>query len=178
MARLGFGRYAFPALVVVLLVAAEIAVAGGPSDGPAVVRYLFPLFWTLPLLLHRRAPEVAVMAVMGALAIEAHLAQPATESITALPCVMLAFWIAGTIESESRSVVVALAAFALGVVVVAQNPGPFGVGDAVFLAIAAGAPFAAGTAVRARDRHAAEVERARDADTRVAVAEERTRIAR
>ena len=153
----------FPALVVVLLVAAEIAVVGGSSEGSTAVLYLFPLLWTLPLLLYRRAPEVAVLAVMGALAVEAHLAQPATESITALPSVMLAYWIAGTIDSRSRSVVVAMVAFALGIVVVAQNPGPFGASDAVFLAIAAGAPFTAGSALRERDRRAEEVEREREA---------------
>src|SRR4051812_40430050 len=49
-----------------------------------------------------------------------------------------------------------MAAFALGVVVVAENPGAFGVSDAVFLAIAAGGPFAAGTTVRARERRARE----------------------
>src|SRR3954462_13666529 len=38
--------------------------------------------------------------------------------------------------------------------------------------------FAAGSAVRARDRRAAEVQRERESDTRAAVAEERTRIAR
>jgi signal transduction histidine kinase len=177
--------HGFQTLVVVLLVAAEIAVVGGSSDGPAAVRYLFPVLWTLPLLLYRRAPEVAVLTVLGSVTVEAFLAQPATESITTLLPVMLAYWIAGTIENEFRSVTVALVGVVLGVVVVAQNPGALGAGDAVFLAIAAGAPYAVGVAMRARDRRERELarraealERERDSEARAAVAEERTRIAR
>src|SRR5262249_11956824 len=154
------------------------AVIGGSGEGPAAVRYLFPLLWTLPLLLHRRAPEVAVLTVLGATAVEAFLAQPATTSITLLPPVMVAFLIAGTIEGHARSVGLCVAGFGLGIVLVARDPGAFGAGDAVFLAIAGGAPYAAGVAMRARDRRERELVRARDADARAAVAEERTRIAR
>ena len=71
MIPVGLRRHAFTALVLILLVAAEIAVAGGSSEGSAAVRYLFPLLWTLPLLLYRRAPEVAVLTVLGSLAVEA-----------------------------------------------------------------------------------------------------------
>jgi signal transduction histidine kinase len=178
-------RYGFAALVIVLAVAAEVAAVYGTNEGSAAARYVLPLAWTLPLLLYRRAPEVAVLAVTGALALESYLDQPATESITALPAVVLAFWIAGTIDNEARSVAVGLVAFAFGVLVVAQNPGPFTASDAVFLAIAGGTPFAAGTVMRAREREAreldrrtAQLERERQQEARAAVAEERTRIAR
>jgi signal transduction histidine kinase len=177
--------HAFPLLVVALLVVAEIAVVGESDEGSAAVRYLFPLLWTLPLLLYRRAPETAVVIVLGSLAVEAFLAQPATASITVLPPVMLAFWIAGTIESETRSLAIGLGGFVLGFVVVAKDPGAVGAGDAVFLAIAFGAPYVAGRAMRSRDRRAHELtrradelERERDAEARAAVAQERTRIAR
>ena len=115
-------RHAFTALVLFLFVVAEIAVAGGSSEGSAAVLYLFPLLWTLPLLLYRRAPEVAVLTVIGSIALEAYLAQDGTESIAVLPVVLIAFWVAGTIESEARSIAVGLVAFVLGVIVVAKDP--------------------------------------------------------
>jgi signal transduction histidine kinase len=177
--------HSFQAFVVVLAVVAEIAAVADSSDGHTVVRLVFPLLWTLPLLLYRRAPAVAALAVLGSLALESFLAQSATDSVTALPSVMLAYWVAGTIENELRSVAVALAGFVFGVVVVARDPAGFDAGDAVFIAIAAGAPYAVGVAMRARDRReralrvrTEHLEREREAEARAAVAEERTRIAR
>src|SRR5262245_37832641 len=185
MRSTGHHRYVFPALVLVLLVAAEIAVVNGPTEGSAAARYLFPFLWTLPLLLYRRAPELAVLTVLGALAVESYLAQASTESNTVLPSVMLAYWVAGTIVSELRSVVVALVGVGLATVVVSNNPGAIGASEIVFLAIAAGAPYAVGVAMRGRDRRmrelarrAEELELRREADARAAVSEERTRIAR
>jgi len=146
---------------------------------------LFPLAWTLPFLAYRRAPAFAVLTVLGVLVIESYVAQSATESITVLPVVMLAFWIAGTVDDEATSVAVGSVAFGLSVVVVAQNPGPFRTADAVFLAIACGAPFVAGTSVRAHDhrarelsRQADDLRRGRESDAKAAIVAERTRIAR
>src|SRR3954452_12548465 len=181
MRNAGVRQWAFPLLVGVLLVSAEIAVIHASVDDAVAARYLLPCAWTLPLLLRDRVPAVAVLTVMSALLVESYVAQSATESITALPAVMLAFWIAGTIDDETQSIAVGMVAFGLAVVVVARNPGAFQTGDAVFLAIAAGAPFAAGTTVRARERRTREVtrradelERAREAEARAAVDAERT----
>jgi signal transduction histidine kinase len=171
-------RNAFPALVVALFVAAEIAVVTGTDEGSAAVRYLFAALWTLPLLLYRRAPGVAVLVPMGAAALEAFLAQQATDSIVLLPAVVLAFWIAGTIEDEARSIVVGLAAFVCGVVIVAKDPGAFDAGDAVFIAVASAAPYAVGVAWRTRDRRERALAAGAATEARAAVAEERTRIAR
>src|SRR4051812_49290579 len=119
----------FAVLIAVLLVIAEIAVANGSTEGPAAVRYLFPLLWTVPLLAYRRAPELAVLVVLGSITLEAYLAQPSTESDTVLASVVLAFWIAGRIENELRSAVVGLVGSGLAVLTVAQNPGSLGAGD-------------------------------------------------
>ena len=177
--------HSFQAFVVVLAVVAEVAAVADSSDGHTAVRLLFPLLWTLPLLLYRRAPAVAALTVLGSLALESFLALSATDSVTALPSVMLAYWVAGTIENELHSVAVALAGFVFGVVVVARDPAGFDAGDAVFIAIAAGAPYAVGVAMRERDRReralrvrTEHLEREREAEARAAVAEERTRIAR
>ena len=181
----GVHRYGFEVLVVGLFVVAEIAVAGGAPEGSAAVVYGFPALWTLPLLLRRRWPGLAVVTVLGSLALEAQLAQPATESIAVLPPVMLAFWVAGTIDDRARALAVGVAGGVLAIVVVATNPGPFRLADALFLAVFTAAPFAAGMALRARERGAAELEaraaaaeRERDDRERAAVAEERSRIAR
>jgi signal transduction histidine kinase len=178
-------QHGFAALVVVLLVVAEITVAAGSTEGPAAVRYLFPLLWTVPLLFYRRAPAVIVLVVLGAITVEAYLAQPSTEADIVLLPVVLAFWIAGRIDNEMRSIVIGLVGSGLAVLTVAQNPGPVTGSDVVFLAIAAGAPYAVGVSMRAHDRserelrrRAEELERTREAETRAALAEERTHIAR
>jgi signal transduction histidine kinase len=168
-----------------MFVAAEIAVVGGSPDGPAAVIYGFPALWTFPLLLRRRWPSFSVLVVLGALALESRLAQEATESIAVLPPVMLAFWVAGTIEDRARSTAIGVAGAVLGLVIVAANPGPLHVADVVFLAVFMGAPFAAGATLRSREEHAADLERRaaalereRDERDRAVVAEERARIAR
>ena len=178
-------RHAFDLLVVALFVVAEIAVAGGSPEGSPVVVYGFPALWTLPLLFRRRWPTLAVVTVLGALALEAQLAQDATESIAVLPPVMLAFWVAGTIEDRARALAVGVVGGVLAIVVIATNPGPFRVADAVFLAIFTASPFAAGMVLRSREHRAAVLEdraaaaeRERDEGERAAVADERARIAR
>ena len=178
-------RHAFDLLVVVLFVAAEIAVAGGSPDGPTLVVYGFPALWTLPLLFRHRWPSASVLTVLGSLALESLLAQEATESTAVLPPVILAFWVAGTIEDRFRSALVGVAGAALGLALLANNPGPLRVTDVAFLAVFTGAPYIAGAALRSRDeravdleRRAADLERERDEREREAVAEERARIAR
>jgi len=171
-------RHAFTGLVLFLFVAAEIAVVAGSSKGSTVALHLFPALWTLPLLLHRRAPEVAVLTVTGAVALEAYVAQDGTESIIVLPAVLLAFWVAGTIENELRSIAVGLVAFVFGVIVVAKDPGAFDAGDAVFIALASAAPYAVGVWMRTRDRRERQLAGRIESDARAAVADERTRIAR
>jgi signal transduction histidine kinase len=168
-----------------MFVAAEIAMIGGSPDGPAGVIYGFPALWTFPLLLRRRWPSVAVLVVLGALALESQLAQEATESIAVLPPVMLAFWVAGTIEDRARSTAIGIAGAVLGLAIVAANPGPLHAADIVFLAVFTGAPFAAGATLRSRETRAADLERRatalereRDERDRAAVADERARIAR
>ena len=174
-------------LVVVgaLLVAAELAVAFGSADGPAAALYAFPLAWTLPFLLHRSLPSVAALTMLGALALESFVAQEATESQVALVAVVLAFWTAGTVPDRGRAIAIGIAGVLLGCVVVARNPGPTGASEVAFVAIVSVLPFAAGMLLRSRERHtdelrrrAVELEHEREERARVAVEEERARIAR
>jgi signal transduction histidine kinase len=178
-------RHAIDFLVVVLFLVAEIAVLGGSPEGPTLVVYGFPALWTLPLLLRHRWPSVSVLVVLGSLALESRLAQEATESTAVLPPVILAFWVAGTIEDRMRSALIGIAGAALGLAILADNPGPLRVADVGFLAVFTGAPYIAGVALRSREERAADLEqraaaleRERDEREREAVAEERARIAR
>ncbi|HEY3205727.1 MAG TPA: sensor histidine kinase [Gaiellaceae bacterium] len=172
-------------VVCALLGAAELAVAVGRPDGPTLALWAFPLAWTLPLLLRRRFPSVAALTVLAALALEAFVAQEATESLVVLVAVVLAFWVAGTIPDRGRAVAVGIAGALLSAVVVAENPGPVTATDVVFVAIVSALPFLAGMLLRSRERHADELrrrasdlERDREERARVAIEEERARIAR
>lgn len=171
-------RYGADALVLLLLVLGEAAVAAGDLTGPPAALYLFPFLWTLPLLLRRRYPATVALTVLGALALEAQIAQPATESLAALPPVIWAFWIAGSIEDRSRALAVGAAAALLSATVVAANPGSFGVDEIAFLAILALAPFLGGMAARTREHHASEQAREREERARATIAAERAQIGR
>ena len=101
------------------------------------------------------------------------------------PPVILAFWVAGTIENRTRSALIGIAGAALGLSLLADNPGPLHVADVGFLAVFTGAPYVAGVALRSREERAADLEqrtadleREHDEREREAIAEERARIAR
>jgi signal transduction histidine kinase len=166
-----FSLRAFDVLVLVLLALAEADALLGDDDGPTVALVLFPLGWTLPLLLRRRYPAVASLAVVVTMAVESQVAQPATESTTALGAVIAAFYVAGTIPDRSRALAVLFVGTLLGGVIIASDPSPLEDGDVIFLAILAGAPFLAGMTIGTRERRAEE-ERAE------ALSDERARIAR
>jgi signal transduction histidine kinase len=172
-------------IVGVLLGAAELAIAVGSSAGPALALYLLPLGWTLPFLVRRRFPSVVALTVLAVLALESFVSQEATESQVVLVAVVLAFWTAGTVPDRGRALVVGIAGVLLGLVIVAQNPGPITASDVAFVAIVSTLPFLAGLVIRTRERHADELrrrtaalERDREERARAAVEEERTRIAR
>ena len=65
MTRAGLRKHSFTVLVLAMLVAAEIAVVGGSGEGPAAVRYLFPLLWTLPLPKAGVSPPARSQAFRG-----------------------------------------------------------------------------------------------------------------
>jgi signal transduction histidine kinase len=172
-------------VIVAMFVAAELDVLVTAPDGPRVALLLFPALWTLPLLLRRRWPATAALAVVGALALEAQIAYSGTESQAALVAIVLAFYTLGRRLDRSRAVLACAFGVVLGMVVVDADKGPITGADVVFVAIAAGAPFGAGFALRRREEEAVELEhRATQAELEqeeradAAVAEERARIAR
>src|SRR4249920_2745221 len=128
------------ALVLALLVFAEASVAVGDVSGSLVAQYLVPLGLTLPLLLRRSRPVVACLAVLGTLALESQIVQPATESLGGLPPVIWAFWIAGSIPERQTALATGAAGALLMGIVLAANPGAMGAADMAFLAIVSVAP--------------------------------------
>lgn len=178
-------RHMGDALVLALLVVAWVAVAAGDTSGSVVAQYVFPLGWTLPLLLRRSRPAWAALAVVGALALESQVVQPATESLAALPPVIWAFWLAGSIGDRATALATGGGGAVLMGIVLAANPGSMGAAEAAFLAIVVAAPFLGGLALGARERHASELldaaaDRAREQQERsqAAVSAERAQIAR
>ena len=166
-----FSFRAFDVLVLVFLAVAEVGAVVGADDGPTAALVLLPLGWTLPLLLRHRYPAVASLTVVGSMAVQSQVAQPATESTVALGAVLAAFWVAGTIPDRTRALAVLFVGTLLVGVVIAADPEPFEDGDVVFVAIVAGAPFLAGTTLGNRERRAAE-------ERDEALSDERARIAR
>ena len=175
----------FDLLVVAMYVVAEAVAIVHPVEGSRVAQLLLPALWTLPLLAHKRAPVGVVVTVFAALALESHLAHPATESTAVLPPVIGAFWVAGTIRERANSLVTAAVGLTLTTVIVAGNAGKIRATDLLFIALLTTAPFAAGLVAATREaraveleRRAMEAERDRDLKAQAAVREERARIAR
>jgi signal transduction histidine kinase len=178
-------RHGADALVVVLLALALLDVVFSDNNYDTVLVYLFPFGWTLPLLLRRRTPAVAALAVMACLALEAQVAEPATESLVALPAALWAFWIAGSMDDRLRALTVGAACAVLAAVLVASDPGSFSAGDAAFVVILAATPFAVGMITHDRERRseqllrdATDAAREQQERSRAAVAAERAQIAR
>ena len=141
---------------------------------------------TLPLFFVRLSPSLAGLAVLAALAGAAFVVQPATEdSITTIVAVLAAFWRIGSDRPPVRAVVAGLASYALFLVVIGQDPDPFGFGDLVFSSLFSVGPWLAGYTLSGRVQREADLERRasiledeREAQALAAVAAERARIAR
>ena len=125
-----------------------------------------------------------MLVVLGSLALESRLAQEATESTAVLAPVILAFWVAGTIESRTRSAVIGIAGAALGSRSW-RRPGP---APRCRRRLPRGLhwrairrrcrPALARGGRRDLEQRTADLERGHDEREREAIAEERARIAR
>jgi|tagenome__1003787_1003787.scaffolds.fasta_scaffold20918754_2 signal transduction histidine kinase len=171
--------------IVALFVVAELDALIADRPGPSLALLVFPALWTLPLLFRRRWPTAAALGALGGFALQSQVAYAGTESPVALVAVILAFYTIGRREERSRAVLAALLGAVLGGVVIAADSGPVTGSGIVFLAIICATPTAAGMVLRARERETAELtsrarrlEREQEERARVAVAEERARIAR
>ncbi len=129
------------------------------------------LLMTLPLAWRRRAPLPVVLAVMGALVVEAQLVGSAPTPDTLLPAWLLAIYSVAAHCERRWALVGGAASLAAGMVWM-------GADDFLFPAVVFGGAWLAGRLVRQRQDYALALDRERDANARVAAAEERARIAR
>ena len=136
----------------VLVATGQAEAWSGQLDADSAAVAVVMLGVTLPLFFVRLSPSLAGLAVMAALAGAAFVVQPATEdSITTIVAVLAAFWRVGSDRPPVRAVVAGLASYALFLVVIGQDPDPFGFGDLVFSSLFSVGPWLAGSrAQRAR----------------------------
>ena len=178
-------RYAVDALALALLVAIVVEIWGAPLDGSKTTLVACGAAATLPLLLRRRAPLAAPLAVFAALAVTS-LLEPLGlyDSTFFFFGALLAAWVVGEGNAGRNALIGLLAAEATVVLVTRRFPDE-GVGDYVWVSLFFAAAWLAGFTVghRARQARAAEdrlalAEAHRRAEAELAVADERARIAR
>jgi signal transduction histidine kinase len=174
------GRRAIDALIVALALAAQVEVWVDPAQTPRIVTAPAALAWTLPLLLWRRYPLGAPVAVFGVLAAEAFVPGDAVTSSPVNGVTLLAaFGLAGTHSAFRLAVAGAMIGYAsLAVIILVERPR---FSDTWPVVVIAGVTWAVGRALAERGRrtttleeHAGRLEREHEA----AVADERARIAR
>jgi signal transduction histidine kinase len=147
----------------------------------------FALLWSLPLLARRRsglAVGLAVTAAAGA----ATFALDGTEDVNSMYLALLAACaVMGLYEDRTRAVAGGTLAFVVLLTLLNDDPADKGLqaGDVFAAVIFVFGPIACGLAIRERTQRAAELarrterlERAREEEARLAVAEERAHIAR
>jgi signal transduction histidine kinase len=170
------------ALVVVLLVAAEIEVWSSLERSRWTAALIAPL-WTLPLLL-RRWSGMAPLLLVGVSAAESFVYYPATNSPIVFVAVLWAFLILGLHETGARALAGGIVGFGLVLVIFSQDPNGLSAPAVISASVVTFGPLAAGVLVRERTHRtvrlaeqARRLERAREEAERVATAEERARIA-
>ncbi len=161
VARHPFATDALVASALAAFVLQDIFGSGDYFTASKAIYVPAALLMTLPLAFRRRAPLAVVVVVMGALVVE-----------------VLAVGSAPTPDSQLVGWLLAIYSVAAGLVWI-------GLDDFFFPLVVFGGAWVAGRLVRQRqlyaeavEERAAALERARDADSRVAAAEERARIAR
>jgi len=170
-------------LVLAAVAGVEIATADR-VDAPWSVRVFFVLGTTVPLIWRRRAPVPVLVAVLGTIAIADSGYGIANEaSVPFVGCLMAAYASgAYTNRRDGR-----IAAGVIGVLVVSMSLaiGENVAGDALFIGGILYAVWGAATVVRSRQELATqlaartvELEHEREENAKLAVAEERARIAR
>jgi signal transduction histidine kinase len=180
-----FQRHGFDAAVVALALVAEIQVWMGPVLAPPGALAVMVVLWALALLLRRRFPFAAPVFVFFLYGTVSFADRDAVSSLdTGAFMLLLAFWAVGA-QQEARQ---AAAGVAIGCATVAvlierdlRIEASNGIEEAILGAGLALAAFVFERRARraaALEERAVRLEREREQRERVAVAEERRRIAR
>jgi signal transduction histidine kinase len=170
-------------LLLAALALAEIATSSD-IDAPWPVAAMFALGTTLPLIWRRRAPLVVLVATLACLAIPDATHDIGNNASAPFAGLLFAAYASGAYTSR-REGRIAAAIIGAMVLLMALSIGEDVVGDAVFIGGILFAVWGAATVVRSRQELAAalaartvELEHEREDKARLAVAEERARIAR
>jgi signal transduction histidine kinase len=192
VSRIGYltRRYGFDALVVLLTIAAalEIAIRRDSANAPrTTLWFCIPAIaiMVLPLFFRRRYPFAAAAAywliAVGLSFVDGRLV---TFSTTVFVLGMAASFLLGNLRDAVKARI-GLAIVVGGAAVVVYNLPGHSASELVFIPLVFGISWLAGFALRERaeqaeaaELRAAQAERERDAAMRIAVAEERARIAR
>jgi signal transduction histidine kinase len=165
-------------------VAVTEVVTSSDFQAPWPVAAMFALGTTLPLIWRRRAPLVVLVAAMACLAIPDTTHEVGNNASAPFAGLLVAAYASGAYTSR-RDGRIAAAIIGASVVLMALSIGEDVVGDALFIGGILFAVWGAATVVRSRQELAAalaartvELEHEREDKARLAVAEERARIAR
>ena len=178
-------RRAGDAVVVALVVTAQVNLWVADVPGPKVALILFDLCWTVPFLWRRRFSLAVPIFVVGVVTVESFFFIDALDhEFASFLSALVAFWSVGAYNDRRR----AIAGFAIlyvGAQVVTTNFGDWGLSDFLFLTVIFGIVALAGQALHAREAHnrnlrarTERLERERAERAIAAVADERARIAR
>jgi signal transduction histidine kinase len=177
-------RHFFDALVVLLVVTAEIKVWIVPGEGPKAVFIVASLLWTLPLLLRRRLPFAAPVLCFAVQAGSAFADPTIGAETTGLVAFLLAFWVVGAHNERTQAIAGTAIGFACMAVLVRVDE-RLGLEEAISGILLGGFVALIAYALQQRTKRAAELEeraasleRERERTERAAMAAERRRIAR
>jgi signal transduction histidine kinase len=153
-------------------------------DAPWPMQILFALGTTVPLLWRRRAPLVVLIVVFGSIAVADMTYDIANNASSPFAGLLVATYASGAYTSR-RDGRIAAALIGAAVLAMAVSNGEDVIGDAVFIGGIMYAVWGAATIVRSRQELAGalaartvELEHEREENAKLAVAEERARIAR
>jgi signal transduction histidine kinase len=173
-----FASDAALAVALAVVVLSDIWASGDYLTAPKAIYVPAALLMTLPLAWRRRAPLAVAAVVMGALVAESLAAGSAPTPDSALVAWLVAIYSLAA-HCERR------AALAGGILSIGAGLVWMGIDDFLLPIVVFGGAWFAGRLVRQRhvyavalEERAAALERERDANMRVAAAEERARIAR
>ena len=173
--------------VLVLVAGAQLEIVSRPLEGSRPLLVAIALVYSLALLAATRVPLVAVAIAFGALGLMALVARSATNEAAAPMFAGLAGAFLVARYGTGRQPLAGLAIALVTVVLVARDQPSFAGAFATFAitAVLVAVTWGTGVALRGREQHAAaaesraeHAEAEREATARLAVAEERARIAR
>jgi signal transduction histidine kinase len=170
--------------VVLAAVAVAEAAASDAIDAPWPARALFALGTTVPLIWRRRAPLAVLVVVLASLAIPDAVYGMGDDASAPFAGVLVAAYASGAYTSR-RDGRIAAGIIAAVVLLIALSIGENVAGDAIFIGAILFAVWGAASVVRSRQELAGalaartvELEHEREEKAKLAVAEERARIAR